>query len=214
MNFVRLAQFAFLFATNRLPAGEPEELFAELRETTGTRFQELLDEYVAKARDVVETDAARTVPDADLLSGRGWEHAKRLAAKHEVPVEVVMDATDGNGADESSIFVLIKGDGENRVTSFRVKLNIERPADSGPVAALAADAAMIFLERVQWENSEEVVRLVRSLKEFELESFGSRIRFIETSWEEALDALDEVRAWLDKVARMVELHRGAPAATK
>lgn len=43
---------------------------------------------------------------------------------------------------------------------------------------------------------------------------GSRIRFIETSWEEALDALDEVRAWLDKVARMVELHRGAPAATK
>ena len=89
----------------------------------------------------------------------------------------LLPSTDGNGADESSIFVLIKGDGENRVTSFRVKLNIERPADSGPVAALAADAAMIFLERVQWENSEEVVRLVRSLKEFELESFGSRIRF-------------------------------------
>ena len=39
---------------------------------------------------------------------------------------------------------------------------------------------------------------------------GSRIRFIETTWDEALAALDEVRAWLDKVARMVELHRGAP----
>jgi hypothetical protein len=89
----------------------------------------------------------------------------------------LLPSTDGDGAAQSSIFVLIKGDGENRVTSFRVKLNIERPADSGPVAALAADAAMIFLERVQWENSEEVVRLVRSLKEFELESFGSRIRF-------------------------------------
>lgn len=89
----------------------------------------------------------------------------------------LLPSTDGNGAEQSSIFVLIKGDGENRVTSFRVKLNIERPADSGPVAALAADAAMIFLERVQWENSEEVVRLVRSLKEFELDNFGSRIRF-------------------------------------
>ncbi len=89
----------------------------------------------------------------------------------------LLPSTDGNGAAQSSIFVFIKGDGENRVTSFRVKLNIERPADSGPVAALAADAAMIFLERVQWENSEEVVRLVRSLKEFELDNFGSRIRF-------------------------------------
>ena len=39
---------------------------------------------------------------------------------------------------------------------------------------------------------------------------GSRMRFIETTWDEALAALDEVRAWLDKVARMVELHRGAP----
>ena len=39
---------------------------------------------------------------------------------------------------------------------------------------------------------------------------GSRMRFIETTWDEALDALDEVRAWLDKVARVVELHRGAP----
>jgi allophanate hydrolase subunit 2 len=41
---------------------------------------------------------------------------------------------------------------------------------------------------------------------------GSRVRFIEATWDEAVAALDEVRAWLDKVARMVELHRGAPAA--
>jgi biotin-dependent carboxylase-like uncharacterized protein len=39
---------------------------------------------------------------------------------------------------------------------------------------------------------------------------GSRTRFIETTWDEALTALDEVRAWLDKVARVVALHRGAP----
>lgn len=39
---------------------------------------------------------------------------------------------------------------------------------------------------------------------------GSRMRFIEATWDEALAALDEVRAWLDKVARVVALHRGAP----
>lgn len=41
---------------------------------------------------------------------------------------------------------------------------------------------------------------------------GSRVRFVEATWDEALDALDEVRAWLDKVARVVALHRGAPHA--
>ncbi|MDM0039860.1 biotin-dependent carboxyltransferase family protein [Variovorax sp. J22G21] len=39
---------------------------------------------------------------------------------------------------------------------------------------------------------------------------GSRIRFVETSWDEAVAALDEVQAWLDKVGRLVELHRSAP----
>jgi len=43
---------------------------------------------------------------------------------------------------------------------------------------------------------------------------GSRVRFIETDWDGAVAALDEVRAWLDKLARMVELHRGAPAARR
>lgn len=42
---------------------------------------------------------------------------------------------------------------------------------------------------------------------------GSRLRFIETTWDEAVTALDEVRAWLDKVARVVDLHRGSPART-
>lgn len=36
---------------------------------------------------------------------------------------------------------------------------------------------------------------------------GSRIRFIETSWGEAVAALEQKEAWLAKVARMVALHR-------
>jgi biotin-dependent carboxylase-like uncharacterized protein len=39
---------------------------------------------------------------------------------------------------------------------------------------------------------------------------GSRIRFVETNWAEAVAALDETEAWLDKVRRMVDLHRSSP----
>ena len=39
---------------------------------------------------------------------------------------------------------------------------------------------------------------------------GSRIRFIETHWDEAVAALEQKEAWLAKVARMVALRRSAP----
>lgn len=38
---------------------------------------------------------------------------------------------------------------------------------------------------------------------------GSRIRFVETTWDEALDAQGEVQAWLADAARQVALHRNA-----
>jgi allophanate hydrolase subunit 2 len=39
---------------------------------------------------------------------------------------------------------------------------------------------------------------------------GSRIRFVEATWDEAIAALDEVHAWLAKVRRIVDLHRSSP----
>lgn len=90
-NFMRLLQLAFLFATKTLPEGEPEEIFGTLRDRSTDRFQELMDDYLERARDALEADASRTVTDEDLLGGKAWEHAKRLASKHEVPVELVMD---------------------------------------------------------------------------------------------------------------------------
>jgi biotin-dependent carboxylase-like uncharacterized protein len=36
---------------------------------------------------------------------------------------------------------------------------------------------------------------------------GSRIRFVETDWEAALDALEATRAWLDEAGRLVGLYR-------
>ena len=39
---------------------------------------------------------------------------------------------------------------------------------------------------------------------------GSRIRFVEATWAEAVAALEEVQTWLDKVRRVVDLHRSSP----
>ncbi|WP_349436137.1 DUF6030 family protein [Pararhizobium sp. A13] len=83
----------------------------------------------------------------------------------------------GEGAAQSSIFIFIKGDGENRVTSFRVKLNIENPADTIKVAELAGNAANIFLRQVRWENPAEIIGKIRALEAFDIRSFGSRIQF-------------------------------------
>lgn len=39
-------------------------------------------------------------------------------------------------------------------------------------------------------------------------AIGSRVRFIETTWDEAVAALDEIRAWLEESRRLLELHQG------
>jgi biotin-dependent carboxylase-like uncharacterized protein len=40
---------------------------------------------------------------------------------------------------------------------------------------------------------------------------GSRIRFVETSWDEAITALDQTQRWLAEVRRLVDLYRGQGA---
>ena len=41
---------------------------------------------------------------------------------------------------------------------------------------------------------------------------GSRVRFVQASWDEALDALEELHAWLARAARNIALHRAAGGA--
>ena len=41
---------------------------------------------------------------------------------------------------------------------------------------------------------------------------GSRVRFVQTNWEEALDALEEAQAWLANAARQVALFRTTKGA--
>ncbi len=50
----------------------------------------------------------------------------------------------------SSIFILVKGRGEEEITSFRVKLNIEHSGDTPVVTSAAAKAASVFLSEVRW----------------------------------------------------------------
>jgi hypothetical protein len=78
---------------------------------------------------------------------------------------------------QSSVFISIKGAGENLVTSFRVKLNIEAPADTGRVADLAGEAAGIFLRQVRWGNIDEIIAKIDALEAFDIRDFGSRIQF-------------------------------------
>ena len=37
---------------------------------------------------------------------------------------------------------------------------------------------------------------------------GSRVHFVETTWDEAVAALDQTRAWLDEARRLIDLQRG------
>lgn len=77
----------------------------------------------------------------------------------------------------SSIFIFIKGSGEEEITSFRVKLNIERPEDAQVVTTSAARAASVFLDHVRWADGGAIALQIQALKEFDVKRFGSRVQF-------------------------------------
>lgn len=95
----------------------------------------------------------------------------------ECSSSIALPAKTAGQPAQSSIFILIKGDGENRVTSFRVKLNIESPADTAEIARLAGGAANIFLGQVRWENPDAIIDKIHALEAFDIRNFGSRIQF-------------------------------------
>jgi hypothetical protein len=106
--------------------------------------------------------------DWTLSSGRkdNWECSS----------SVDLPPASGDDAKQSSLFIFIKGDGENRVTSFRVKLNIENAADTAKIAELAGNAANIFLRQVRWGTPEEIISKIHALEAFDIRNFGSRIQ--------------------------------------
>ncbi|MDX3927616.1 MAG: DUF6030 family protein [Shinella sp.] len=80
------------------------------------------------------------------------------------------------GAAASSTFLSIRGNQEERMTSFRIKLNLEDPDSRPQVTDAVISALEIFLEEVRWEEAPEIFENIRSLTEFDLVRFGNRIQ--------------------------------------
>jgi hypothetical protein len=121
-------------------------------------------------RSLCERLKAGGFGDLDWTISSGNKDNWECSSSVDLPVRA-------DGTIQSSVFIFIKGDGENRVTSFRVKLNIEDAADTVEVADLAGKAATIFLNQVRWENPGEIIRKIHALEAFDIRNFGSRIQF-------------------------------------
>ncbi len=76
----------------------------------------------------------------------------------------------------SSLFLSIKGGDESRISSFRVKLNIESPNARTRVTDAAIRAVGIFMNAVRWEGGPDMFAKIRNLQEFDETAFGTRIQ--------------------------------------
>ncbi len=123
-----------------------------------------------------------TPPEAicDRLRDAGFANMERQEAFARKGWECSVLQTVGDEKDESkasSIFVFIRVDGpDNRVESFRIKMNIARPEDKQQTLSLAVRAADVFLRFVRWDASGEITQRIAGLEEFDITRFGSRIR--------------------------------------
>lgn len=76
----------------------------------------------------------------------------------------------------SSAFLSIRGNAETRISSFRIKLNIENAATRAAVTEATIAAIGVFLDEVRWQEAPEILADIRALKEFDLVRFGNRIQ--------------------------------------
>lgn len=83
---------------------------------------------------------------------------------------------DGDSAQSSSAYLSIRGTQETRLTSFRIKLNLEDEASRKQMTDAAIAAVGAFLDEVRWKDAPEVLDNIRNLKEFDVIVFGNRIQ--------------------------------------
>lgn len=76
----------------------------------------------------------------------------------------------------SSAFLSVRGNAETRVSSFRIKLNIEEKATQAAVTEAVIGAIGVFLDEVDWGEAPEIFADISTLKEFDLVRFGNRIQ--------------------------------------
>ncbi|MFP5077545.1 DUF6030 family protein [Rhizobium sp. YIM 134829] len=153
----------------RVPAATvpaPHRLFANFDAPDQTFLRAIRSDPQALCDRLKDTGFPEIAWTKSAAGGGSWECSSML------PIGKPAD----EGRVQSSVFVSVKGATEKEVGSFRVKLNIERPEDREQVAETGAKAAGVFLSQVQWSGDGTVTERVRTLQDFDLKDFGSRIQ--------------------------------------
>lgn len=153
----------------RVPAATivaPQKLFASLDAPEQSFLRAIRSDPRALCDRLKDGGFPDIAWSKSAAGGGSWECSSMLS----------IGAPADDGRVQSSVFVSVKGAGEDTVDSFRVKLNIERPEDRAEVSKTGAAAAAAFLRQVQWAGDGTVIERVQSLQEFDLKDFGSRIQ--------------------------------------
>lgn len=66
-----------------------------------------------------------------------------------------------------------QGNAEARISSFRIKLNIEDKATQDAVTDAVIAAIRVFLDEMRWEDAPEIFADIRALKEFDIIRFAT-----------------------------------------
>lgn len=83
---------------------------------------------------------------------------------------------EGGSGPASSAYLSIRGSDEARLTSFRIKLNLENERDRADLTNAAIGAVEVFLNEVHWKDAPDIVDNIRNLQEFDVIQFGNRIQ--------------------------------------
>ena len=154
---------------NRLP--RPKGLISERLLTPVTPMQTQFVRTIRKAPEMLCEALRRGGFEtagwkAGLLDRQSWE----CQSYREFP-----DAGDGANT-PSSAFLSIRGNAETRVSSFRIKLNIENTATQNRVTDAVIAAIEVFLDEVRWREAPDIFANIRALREFDIIRFGNRIQ--------------------------------------
>ncbi|MCF3639387.1 DUF6030 family protein [Rhizobium sp. TRM95111] len=76
----------------------------------------------------------------------------------------------------TSAYLAIRGNQETRITSFRIKLNVENRNTLPDMTGAVLAAIRTFLDEVRWEEAPDILANIESLTEFDIIRFGNRIQ--------------------------------------
>ncbi|MCD2182374.1 DUF6030 family protein [Rhizobium sp. GN54] len=153
---------------NRIPRPHveiPERLVSRIVPME-TKFTRPVRREPQQLCEAMETVGFASAGWQEGLAGGGWE----CTSFREFPTE-----GDGDGP-KTSAYLSIRGNDEERFSSFRIKLNLENDQSRTAMTDAAIAAIDIFLEKLRWSDVPEVFEGIRALKEFNIVVFGNRFQ--------------------------------------